>query len=72
MYINFIYAQMYMLYKMYVYVIYNIYSVCLCKHTHRYRAERNYIKGLTMVISKTNTTCKSIIHQFKKNNNGYL
>ena len=53
--------QIYMLYIC-VCVVYNIYNiaVCLCTHTHRNRAKKNYIKLLTMVISKTNNFVNQI------------
>ena len=43
-------------------VMYNIYNmaVCLCTHTHRNRAKKNYIKLLTMVIAKTNNFVNQI------------
>lgn len=40
-------------------ITYNI-AVCLCTHTHRNRATKNYIKLLTMVISKINNFVNQI------------
>ena len=51
-------------------ITYNI-AVCLCTHTHRNRATKNYIKLLTMVISKINNFVNQIYFN-KKKNYGYL